>query len=106
MKYKLTWQDGTLKEHFKRRKDLVAQYAEQDIEIHFLQSRNADSYEDADWYDFRAKHMFEAKSDEEAIEYAKRFDFGRGLMNGSGVFTLRGIDTRLSWTEEDWNSES
>lgn len=63
MKYKICWIDSTLKENWKNRQRLD----------NVKYTKEADSGDG--WIDYEAEHTFWAKSDTEAKEYARNYDF-------------------------------
>jgi hypothetical protein len=108
MKYILSWTDSTLTENYKSEDEMIKEFADMGIivseEGYITDNENWNENGEwgIGWYDYYAVHAFEANSDQEAIEYTKKFEFG---MRDVEVFTLKGVDTGLYWTEENWNEE-
>jgi hypothetical protein len=94
MQYRLTWLDSTLVRNYSSKSALRQEYAQLGIKLRI-------THHDNQWYEFECEKLFEANSDAEAKSYVDKYDFAGGSLNGTGVFTLRGIDSGLHWTEED-----
>jgi hypothetical protein len=94
MQYKLTWLDShMIPGCYKTRKELKQAYAAEGVKLTITS-------DDGEWAYYDCEKLFEPHDDAEAIAFTKEYDFCGGDLNGTGVFTLDGIDTDLYWTEE------
>lgn len=94
--YTIHWIDATLREHYQSFDQFKDNHKRQGIKV--IPEFNPEDWEGLDWLDYNATHQFKAINDIKAIEYAKQYNFS---LRNVEVFTLRGEETGLYYTEEN-----
>lgn len=94
--YTIHWIDATLRDNYQSFDQFKDDHTQRGIEVKL--GFDPGDWKGLEWLDFDAIHHFQAPNDTEAIEYVKQYDFG---LRDVEVFTLRGEETGLYYTEEN-----